>query len=61
MLNLHHLLQASQRAVAYAATKIARPGDTVHLLCVLLDSTLADDNFARATYVSPLLPPCIAL
>jgi hypothetical protein len=45
------LLQASQRAVAYAATQLAEPGDTVHLLCVLLDTTLADDHFARRTYV----------
>ena len=48
-------MQASQRAVAYAATQIAKPGDMVHLLCVLLDSTLADDNFARTTYVRALL------
>lgn len=46
------LAQASQRAVAYAATQIAQPGDTIHLLCVLLDTTLADDHFARRTYVS---------
>ena len=86
------LYQASQRAVAYAATQIAQPGDTVHLLCVLLvcsphpavrthvknyppiwhvscrclslkpvilllplsnmqDTTLADDDFARQTWV----------
>ena len=51
MLTATHVLQASQRAVAYAATQIAKPGDTVHLLCVLLDSTLADDHFARTTYV----------
>ena len=45
-------MQASQRAVAYAATQLAQPGDTIHLLCVLLDTTLADDHFARRTYVS---------
>ncbi|CAK0785528.1 hypothetical protein CVIRNUC_008738 [Coccomyxa viridis] len=43
--------KASQRAVAYAATQVAKPGDMVHLLCVLLDSTLADDHFARTTYM----------
>ncbi|BDA46850.1 hypothetical protein COCOBI_09-3030 [Coccomyxa sp. Obi] len=42
--------KASQRAVAYAATQLAQPGDTIHLLCVLLDTTLADDHFARRTY-----------
>ena len=32
----------------------------MHLLCVLLDSTLADDHFARTTYVCSLVNmPCL--